>query len=70
MSGAMVLAPARICCSKQRPILIGKGTKILDYLVLVSTLGGLATFGANSFVIGPVVAAMFPALRAAFSASR
>ena len=30
-----------------------------DYLVLVSTLGGMAIFGLNGFVIGPVVAAMF-----------
>ena len=30
-----------------------------DYLVLVSTLGGLAVFGISGFVIGPVVAAFF-----------
>jgi hypothetical protein len=53
-----------------RPILIGQDTKILDYIVLVSTLGGLATFGANGFVIGPVIAAMFLALWTVFSATR
>jgi predicted PurR-regulated permease PerM len=42
-----------------RPILIGHDTKIPDYMVLVSTLGGIATFGANGLVIGPIVAAMF-----------
>jgi predicted PurR-regulated permease PerM len=53
-----------------RPILIGQDTKIPDYIVLISTLGGLATFGANGFVIGPVIAAMFLALWTVFSASR
>ena len=53
-----------------RPILIGQDTKIPDYVVLVSTLGGIATFGANGFVIGPVIAAMFIAAWAAFSMSR
>jgi predicted PurR-regulated permease PerM len=42
-----------------RPILVGKDTKLPDYLVLISTLGGLAVFGANGFVIGPVIAALF-----------
>jgi predicted PurR-regulated permease PerM len=42
-----------------RPILVGKDTKLPDYLVLISTLGGMAIFGLNGFVIGPVVAALF-----------
>ena len=42
-----------------RPILVGKETRLPDYLVLVSTLGGLAAFGLNGFVIGPVIAAIF-----------
>lgn len=42
-----------------RPILVGRDTRLPDYLVLVSTLGGLAAFGANGVVIGPVVAALF-----------
>ena len=42
-----------------RPLLVGKDTKMPDYVVLISTLGGLATFGLNGFVIGPVIAAMF-----------
>lgn len=42
-----------------RPILVGKDTRIPDYLVLVATLGGIAVFGINGFVIGPVIAAMF-----------
>ncbi|MES2186824.1 MAG: AI-2E family transporter [Pseudomonadota bacterium] len=45
-----------------RPLLVGKDTKLPDYLVLISTLGGMAIFGLNGFVIGPVVAAMFIAV--------
>ncbi len=53
-----------------RPILVGKDTKIPDYVVLISTLGGIATFGLNGFVIGPVIAAMFIAAWDIFSESR
>ncbi|WP_137807516.1 AI-2E family transporter [Pseudomonas sp. G(2018)] len=42
-----------------RPILVGKDTKMPDYLILISTLGGLAVFGLNGFVIGPLIAALF-----------
>jgi len=42
-----------------RPILVGKETRLPDYLVLIATLGGLAAFGLNGFVIGPVIAAIF-----------
>lgn len=42
-----------------RPILVGRDTKMPDYLVLLSTLGGLAWFGLSGFVIGPVIAALF-----------
>lgn len=53
-----------------RPVLVGKETKIPDYVVLVATLGGIAIFGLNGFVIGPVIAAMFMAVWDIFSASR
>lgn len=42
-----------------RPLLVGKDTKMPDYVILISTIGGLATFGLNGFVIGPLVAALF-----------
>ena len=42
-----------------RPFLIGMDTKLPDYVVLISTLGGIVVFGLNGFVIGPVIAAMF-----------
>lgn len=45
-----------------RPILVGKDTQMPDYLVLVSTLGGIAVFGLNGFVIGPAIAALFIAV--------
>jgi predicted PurR-regulated permease PerM len=45
-----------------RPILVGKDTKMPDYVVLITTLGGMAIFGINGFVIGPVIAAMFIAV--------
>ncbi len=52
-----------------RPILVGKDTKMPDYLVLISTLGGIAIFGLNGFVIGPVIAALFLATWDIFSHS-
>ena len=42
-----------------RPILVGRDTAMPDYLVLLSTLGGLSLFGVSGFVIGPVIAAFF-----------
>jgi predicted PurR-regulated permease PerM len=42
-----------------RPILVGKETQIPDYVVLLATLGGIAAFGVNGLVVGPVAAAMF-----------
>ncbi len=42
-----------------RPVLVGRDTKLPDYLVLLSTLGGFALFGMNGFVIGPLIAVLF-----------
>ena len=53
-----------------RPTLVGKATRIPDYVVLVSTLGGMAIFGLNGFVIGPVIAAMFIAIWESAASSR
>ncbi|MCY1394785.1 putative inner membrane protein [compost metagenome] len=53
-----------------RPILVGKDTRMPDYLVLVSTLGGLAIFGLNGFVIGPLIAALFIASWDIFSSHK
>jgi len=53
-----------------RPILVGKDTRMPDYLILVSTLGGLAVFGLNGFVIGPLIAALFVSSWAIFVATK
>jgi len=45
-----------------RPLLIGQDTRMPDYLVLISSLGGLTVFGASGLVIGPILAAMFLAI--------
>ena len=50
-----------------RPILVGKDTQMPDYVVLISTMGGIAIFGLNGFVIGPVIAALFIATWDIFS---
>lgn len=42
-----------------RPILVGRDTRMPDYLILLSTLGGISVFGPSGFVIGPVIAALF-----------
>ena len=44
-----------------RPVLVGKDIKLPDYVVLLSTIGGMALFGLNGFVIGPAIAALFVA---------
>ncbi|WP_191832114.1 AI-2E family transporter [Pseudomonas fluorescens] len=53
-----------------RPLLVGKDTKMPDYLILISTLGGLAVFGLNGFVIGPLIAALFMSSWAIFVATK
>ena len=50
-----------------RPLLVGKETKLPDFLVLLSTIGGISVFGVNGFVIGPAIAALFVAAWALFS---
>ncbi len=53
-----------------RPFLVGKGSKLPDYVVLISTLGGIEVFGLNGFVIGPVIAATFMVSWEIFATSR
>jgi predicted PurR-regulated permease PerM len=52
-----------------RPILVGKETQMPDYIVLMSTIGGIGVFGINGFVIGPVIAALFMTAWSLFSDS-
>jgi predicted PurR-regulated permease PerM len=45
-----------------RPVLVGKDAGLPDYVVMITTLGGMAVFGINGFIIGPTIAAMFIAV--------
>ena len=62
-SGVIILLVGALVISSVdnflRPILVGRSTKMPDALVLLSTVGGLATFGVSGFIIGPIVAAFF-----------
>jgi predicted PurR-regulated permease PerM len=42
-----------------RPILVGKDTRMPDYVVLITTLGGIQYFGVNGIIVGPMIAALF-----------
>jgi predicted PurR-regulated permease PerM len=50
-----------------RPLLVGRDTKLPDWMVLLSTLGGIAMVGINGFVIGPLIAVLFVAFWQIFS---
>ncbi len=45
-----------------RPILVGKDTKMPDFVVLIATVAGLELFGLSGFIIGPIIAALFIAV--------
>lgn len=53
-----------------RPVLVGQDTRMPDYVVLISTLGGLSVMGINGLIVGPVIAAMFISAWEIFGASR
>ena len=53
-----------------RPILVGQDTQLPDYVVLISTVGGIALIGINGFVVGPLIAAMFVAVWQMLAAER
>jgi predicted PurR-regulated permease PerM len=42
-----------------RPYLVGRDTKLPDLFILLSTLGGIAVFGASGLILGPMLAALF-----------
>ena len=42
-----------------RPILVGRDTGLPDWIVLLTTLGGIDMLGLSGIVVGPVVAALF-----------
>lgn len=45
-----------------RPVLVGKDTRMPDFVVLIATLAGLELFGLNGFIVGPTIAALFIAV--------
>ena len=56
VSGALVIGLAD---NLLRPILVGRDTGIPDWLILITTLGGIASFGFSGIVLGPLVAGLF-----------
>lgn len=42
-----------------RPILVGRDTGLPDWIVLLTTLGGIELLGLSGIVVGPVAAALF-----------
>lgn len=56
LSGVLVIGLAD---NILRPILVGRDTGIPDWLVLVTTLGGIDLLGLSGIVVGPLAAALF-----------
>ena len=52
-----------------RPLLVGRDTRMPDYLILLATLGGLGTYGVSGMIIGPLIAALFITVWEMFEAS-
>ncbi|WFL78417.1 AI-2E family transporter [Altererythrobacter arenosus] len=53
-----------------RPILVGRDTGIPDWIILVSTLGGIAMAGLSGIVLGPMAAGLFIACWSILSEQR
>jgi predicted PurR-regulated permease PerM len=64
VAGAVVVS---VVDNVLRPILVGRETKMPDYLVLLATLGGLSAFGLAGFVVGPIIASLFLVMWQMFS---
>ena len=63
LTGVIVLAAGFIIISSVdnvlRPVLVGRDTGIPDWIILVTTLGGISLAGFSGIVLGPLVAGMF-----------
>lgn len=61
--GAFVLVVGFVVISSAdnvlRPILVGRDTGIPDWIILVTTLGGISFLGFSGIVLGPLVAGLF-----------
>jgi len=73
MSGAILVAVGvlgiGLADNLLRPLLVGRDTRMPDYLILLATLGGLGTFGISGLIIGPLIAALFITVWEMFEAS-
>jgi predicted PurR-regulated permease PerM len=56
VSGALIIGMAD---NVLRPILVGRDTGIPDWIILVTTLGGIAAVGLSGVVLGPLIAGLF-----------
>lgn len=55
-SGAIIISSVD---NVLRPILVGRDTGIPDWIILVTTLGGISLAGFSGIVLGPLVAGLF-----------
>ena len=73
MSGAILVAVGVLVIGLAdnllRPVLVGRDTRMPDYLILLATLGGLGTYGISGLIIGPLIAALFITVWEMFEAS-
>jgi len=53
-----------------RPILVGRDTGIPDWLILVTTLGGIVLMGLSGIVVGPLICGLFLAAWGIFAEQR
>lgn len=53
-----------------RPVLVGRDARLPDYVILLTTLGGIIVFGMSGIVIGPIIAALFFAVWTSFADRR
>jgi predicted PurR-regulated permease PerM len=50
-----------------RPVLVGRDTSLPDPIILISILGGIATFGIPGLIIGPISAGLALSLLTMFT---
>lgn len=53
-----------------RPVLVGRDTGIPDWIILITTLGGISLAGFSGIVLGPLVAGLFLASWSIFQEQR
>lgn len=58
IGGALVIS---VVDNILRPRLVGKDTELPDTLILLTTLGGITTFGIAGVILGPLIAGFFVA---------